>query len=148
MPKIKSSYIIASAILIGFFFLTSGILVFVATTPYAILAFGVPMIVGILSSLGFYYIFTHEETFPFAVEIEKQQKKAEKQWLRLLPRSGKAVTVIMLGIVGGPLLAAFSAQFLIPDSEYKYQILAFTGGLSGFLIAGLTRGIFGTFLTL
>ncbi|OGM30374.1 hypothetical protein A2801_03335 [Candidatus Woesebacteria bacterium RIFCSPHIGHO2_01_FULL_41_10] len=143
MVKTTYAALIAVIVLVGFFILSNIILVFTATTSSLFLAFGIPVFVGATTSMGFFYVFTHEETFPFATVIEKRQKEAEKRWLKVLPHAGKLASVIMLGVVGGPLLAAFSAQFLIPHYERRYEVLALVGALSGILIAAVARGLFG-----
>ena len=136
-------------VIVGFFVLSNIIILHSLTTPYIWLAYGIPMAIGSVSSVSFFYLFTHEETFPFARFIERRQKKLEKRWLRYLPKTGKIATVLMLGIVGGPLLAAFSAQVLIPSYKYRYETLMLVGFVSGFLVIAAAKGLFaGTSLAL
>jgi hypothetical protein len=142
MPKITIQHVIAFAVVVGFFIVANIIIIQSVRTEDHIIAFGFPMLVGALSSIGFFYIFMREETFPFATIIERSQKKAEKRWLKYLPKTGKIATVAMLGIVGGPLLAAFSAQFLLPKYKYRYHVLFAIGLLSGFLVVSAAKGIF------
>ena len=142
MPKIKLSQIIATLIVVGFFVVANIILVHSVTTEYIALAYGIPMALGAASSVAFFYVFTHEKTFPFATIIERGQKKAEKRWLKYLPKTGKIATVFMLGVAGGPPLAAFSAQFLIPKHKYRYQFLVLIGLISGFLVVSAAKGLF------
>ena len=142
MPKVTLPQIVATSVVVIFFVLANIVLLHSATTPSIVLAYGIPMATGALSSVAFFYVFTHDETFPFATIIEKRQQKAEKKWLKYLPKTGKIVTVFMMGVVGGPLLAAFSAQFLIPNYKYKYHALISVGLISGFLVVAAARGVF------
>lgn len=147
MPKFTLKNITATLVVVGFFIFANVILVHAATTPDIFVAYGLPMFIGAGSTMGFFYLFMHEDTFPFATVIERGQKKAEKRWLKYLPKSGKAATVVMMGVVGGPLLAAFSAQFFIRRFKDKYTILALTGVISGFLVVAAARGLFAGVIT-
>lgn len=144
----KRAYLIATVVLVLYFTISHIILFNTVTTSSVLLAFGLPIAMGIFASLFFFYVFSHEHTFPFAKEIEKKQVKAEKRWLGVLPHTSKAATVILMGLAGGPVLAAFSAQFLIRRSKSRYVTLALTGVISGFLVAAAFRGLFGNAVSL
>jgi hypothetical protein len=144
IAKNKMAYFIATAILVGFFLLSNAIIFYIATTPFVALAFGLPMVLGPLFSMGFYYVFTHEEIFPFARELAKSQKRAEKKWLKIIPETGKGMTVLLLGVLGGPILNAFSTRFFFPGSRHINLILISVGAASGIFVASVARGILGS----
>lgn len=140
----KKTHLYSTLILISFFILTSVIVVFAGITESIVLAFSIPIILGVFFSLMFYYVFSHEDAFPFARELESTQRRAEKKWLKMLPKLGKTATSVLLGILGGPILNAFSVRFLLPNYGGKYLLLILTGALSGIFVVSLVRGIFGS----
>lgn len=140
----KKTHFYSTFILISFFMLTSIIVVFAGTTESIVLAFGIPTILGVIFSLMFYYVFSHEDVFPFARELETTQRWAEKKWLKVIPKLGKTSTALLLGVLGGPILNAFSVRFLLPSYSGKYFLLIFSGALSGLFVVALARGVFGS----
>jgi len=80
-------------------------------------------LIGIVSGgfgILFLYLFSHENFFKFAKLIEKKEIKKERKWLNFFSHAGKSITVLMIGLLAGPLFAALSARILLSAAKYKY----------------------------
>ncbi|MDO8488257.1 MAG: hypothetical protein Q7S31_02990 [bacterium] len=72
----------------------------------------------------FLFFFSHEGFFKFAKDIEKQEKKSEKKWLKKFRHWGKISATLGIGIIGGPLLSAFTARILLKRNKVNYLIVS------------------------
>lgn len=89
----------------------------------------------------FLYLFSHEDFFPFAKEIERKNIKREKRWIHRFQHIGKLFASVLIGIVSGPLIGALAVRFLLHESKYKYIVIALASALSATIWLGIARGI-------
>lgn len=108
-----------------------------------LISFPGPFIFGAVSGLIFLYLFSHEDFFPVAREIEKEEEKAERKWLKRLKHHSKLFICLVVGAIGGPIFGALSVRFLIHRHSfwYKYAIMTFSNIISTVLSVGITRGV-------
>lgn len=106
-----------------------------------LIAYGVPMMYGAISSVVFLYIFSHDDFFKFAKAIEKAEEKQEKKWLRRFKHGGKATTTFAIGALGGPIFAALTARFLLTASRFRYLVVLLANIPSTMISVGLIKGV-------
>mgnify|MGYP001588608166 CR=1 FL=1 len=96
---------------------------------------------GISFACLFLYIFSHEKFFPFAKDIEKQEQKKEKKFLKKYVHHGKLLGTFIIGAIGGPVFSSLTARFLLNNYWYKYLIVILANIPSTIFTLGLGRGI-------
>ena len=89
----------------------------------------------------FLYMFSHEDFFKFAKEIERKQKKSEKIWERKFLQYGKITTIFVIAIVGGPILAALAIRFLLSRYKHKYLLIIAAMTFSTALVWFITKAM-------
>jgi len=142
--KIKIKFIHFWAVATIVLYLSFSKIVLVYFSPLSLwLAFLGPFVYGALAGLIFLYLFSHEDFFPLARQIEKEEKKQEKKWLKTFSRHGKLFICLAIGAIGGPLFGAITVRFLIHQHKfwYKYALIFFSTIISTILLVGIARGI-------
>jgi cytochrome c biogenesis protein CcdA len=109
------------------------------------ISFLAPLIFGSLAGLVFLYLFGHENFFPFAREIEREEKKDEKKWQKIFSHHGKSFISIAIGIIGGPILGALAIRLLIHKRNFwrKYLLILISEIISTFFYIGVLKGLSG-----
>ena len=105
--------------------------------------FGYPYLYGCLAGLIFLYLFSHEDFFPVAKEIEKKEKKEEQKWQRRLVHHGKVFICFTIGTFSSPILGALAVRLLIHKHSFwfKYLIIVISEVFSTALTVGLFKGL-------
>jgi len=111
----------------------------------AILAYGILSLVSAGFAVLFLFIFNHEGFFKFAKVIEKKEMRKEKKWLKRFSRFGRSLTVLLIGIVAGPLLAALTARLLLEGKNRGYFLVSAASIFSTLLWLGVARGAISVF---
>ena len=140
--KIKAIHFWAVVTIVLYLLFSKVVLVYFS--PLSLwLAFLGPFVYGAISGLIFLYLFSHEDFFPLARQIEKEEKKQEKKWLKTFSRHGKLFICLAIGAIGGPILGALTVRFLIHRHSfvYKYAIVFLSTVFSTILLTGITKGI-------
>ena len=120
------------------------LLLLVATksnNPY--LSWALPLLYGVFSGLIFLYIFNHDKVIKIARIIEEKEEKIEEKWLKHFARSGKFITVFLMGMVGGPVLAALTVHLLLRRFRHKYILVTIIIVLNTIFYIGFLKGTLG-----
>lgn len=106
-----------------------------------------PFLYGTISGFIFLYIFSHENFFPVAREIEKEEKKKEAKWHKRLGHHSSLFICLMIGIFTGPILTAFTIRLLIHRHNiwYKYLIIITSEFISTIFYILLAKGAINVF---
>lgn len=88
------------------------------------IVFFVPYIFGVAAGIFFLYLFNHEDFFHFIKEIELEEGKKEKGYLKKYKHYGKILSTLIISAIGGPIFAALTIRFLLNKYWYKYIVLA------------------------
>jgi len=99
-----------------------------------------PFLFGSVVSVIFLYLFNHEDFFHFIKEIEKEEEKKEKNYLKKYARFGKIIACLVVGAIGGPIFSALTIRFLLGRIWYRYLVLVFSGVLSTIASVGIAKG--------
>ena len=102
-----------------------------------------PYLFGVLASFVFLYLFSHEDFFHFIKNIEKEESKKEKGYLKKFKKHGNVLATIIIGIVGGPIFLALTTRFLLRQFGYRYIVILVTMLLSTIYSVALVKGIIG-----
>jgi len=100
-----------------------------------------PYAFGVTASFIFLYLFSHEDFFHFIKEVEGEEKKKEKGYLKKFKRHGSILTTIIIGIIGGPIFLALTTRFLLRQFSYKYIVILVTMLLSTIYSVAVVRGL-------
>ena len=144
--KVKTLRFFKAVALLVVYFLVSNTIFIRSVSQEVFLAYGFPMIFGMLTSLMFLYLFEHEDFFKFAKELEKLEEAREKKFVARFSRHSRLFTTVAIGVVCGPVFSALSAHLLVPKYRYKYLLVMFISVPSTILWVGGARGLFNFFL--
>lgn len=139
-PPFRKVHAVAVVFILIYLFFANLIVVKFSTNDNHLVAFGVPMLYGGLTSVLFLYLFSHEDFFNFAKEIEKGQMKKEKKWLSRFSHFSKITTTFLMAMVGGPILGALTARLLLSRTGYGYALLLLANLPSTLLTVSVARG--------
>lgn len=124
-------YLVVSKIVFVNFVINKNILV----------AFFGPYIFGVLTSFMFLYLFSHEDFFHFMKEVEKKEKKKENEYLKKYKHLGKIAAVMVIGTIGGTILAALTVRLLLAHLKYRYLVLLIAMFFSTIFTVGIAKGL-------
>ncbi len=96
---------------------------------------------GVVFGVLFLYLFSHEDFFSFAKNIEKKEIKKEKKWTHKLVHYGRVFSLFIIAICTGPMIAALAAKFLIPKLKTKYLLVGVFSGFSALVWITFGRGL-------
>lgn len=99
------------------------------------------IVFSVIFGLLFLYLFSHEDFFSFAKEIEKKNSKKEKNLLHRFQHLGKFLASVLIGVMSGPLVGALAVRFLLHKSKYKYFVIIISSALSATIWLGIARGV-------
>jgi len=141
--KIKIVHLEALVLVVFYLFFSKVFLVHSAFSKNNLLTFLIPFVYGSLAGLVFLYLFSHEDFFPVAREIEKEEEKKEEKWLKKLRHRGKLFTSLVIGAFGGPIPGALFVRLLLHKHNfwYKYSIVVFSDLISTVISLGLAKGL-------
>jgi len=137
------SHIYLKALTAWIFYLvtSNSIVIWAVHTDQLLLAYLIPFIYGSLGGIIFLYLFTHQDFFKFAHEIEKRELKIEKKLYKLFHNHLKVGAVCLTCLVGGPVLSAAGAKLFLTTHKYKYLILILVNIPSTLLTISIGRGL-------
>jgi hypothetical protein len=104
-------------------------------------AYLVNIFLNVVFGILFLYLFSHEDFFKFAREIERKNIKKEKKLEHRFLHYGKLVSGLLIGILSGPLIGALALRFLLPKYRYKYLMIILSSATSSALWLGMARGV-------
>lgn len=125
---------------IAYTILSKAIFLKSVTSGNAEIIFFVPYIFGVVCGVLFLYLFNHEDFFHFIKEIEKEEEKKEKAYLRKYKHYGKILSTLIIGAIGGPVFSALTIRFLLNKYWYKYLVLSVGNIASTFFAILIAKG--------
>ncbi len=102
-----------------------------------------PYIYGVIAGVLMLYLFSHEDFFPWAREIEKNEDEKEKKWLHKFIHHGKILATFIIGTIGGPIFTALTLRILFHKKPFlfKFLLLAIINLPATILSVSLAKGI-------
>lgn len=97
----------------------------IATKDPLISFFG-PYLFGIFAGMFLLYILNHDDFFSFAKDIERLEKKKERDLIKKYKHLGKILGTLVISALGGPIFAALTIRLLLNKAWYKYYLIALT----------------------
>lgn len=143
--KINWVHFQAIAVLVVYLVFSKTVLIKSLASGSDLIFFFGPLTYGLLAGLVFLYLFSHEDFFPLAHEIEREEKKAEKKWESRLSHHGKVFICLVIGTLTSPILGALAVRFLIHKHTfgYKFLIILVAEVFSTAINLGLIKGALG-----
>lgn len=117
------------------------LLVGIAKSGPAFVVYLLNIFFSVFFGIIFLYFFSHEDFFKFAREIEKENSKKERIWVRRFMHYGKLFSSLIIGILAGPLIGALAVRFLLPKYQFKYLVVSLSSALSATIWLGIARGL-------
>lgn len=139
--KLHGIHLLAVLILGGYFVLSKINTVYALTRNNIVESFLQLYLFGIFFACLFLYIFSHEKFFPIAKDIEKQERKKEKKFLKKYIHHGKIFGTFIIGVLGGPIFSSLTARLLLNNYAFKYVLIILANIPSTLFTLGLGRGI-------
>ena len=136
-------HLIAVFILGGYFVLSKVNLVNALTRETVIASFLQLYLFGIFFSCLFLFIFSHEKFFPFAKDMEREESKKEKKYLKKYLHHGKVLGTLVIGAIGGPVFSSLTARLLLNNYPFKYLLIILANIPSTILTVGIASGFIG-----
>lgn len=96
---------------------------------------------GVLATFAFLYLFSHEDFFTFARELERNEERGERKYLHKFKHLGKLLATIAIGIIGGPIFLALTLRLFFHKHKIQYALIfliIFISTLFGF---GAIKGL-------
>ena len=142
MNKIKLVHLEAFLVWLVYDVVTKGSFVATVSSVVAgansfILNIGLSVFFGLL----FLYFFSHEDFFKFISEIERKNRKAEKQWENRFAHYSKLLVAFVIGVIAGPLIGALSVRFLLTRYKFKYLVVLVSSCISALVWITIARGV-------
>lgn len=138
---IRGVHIQAIFFLVVYTIISKAVFIKSITSSNMFIVFLVPYFFGITAGIIFLYLFNHEDFFHFMKEVEKEDGKKEKKYLKRFKHYGKIISTLIIAAIGGPIFSALTIRFLLNNVWYRYILIAvgniastlfaifFTGGL-------------------
>lgn len=140
--RIHWSHLMAILLLIGYFSLSKINLAHALLNENKILSFLQIYLFGIFFACLFLFLFSHDNFFPIAKEIEKEEEKKEKKYLKKYIHHGKVFATFIIGTIGGPVFSSLTARLLLNNANItKYFIVIISNIPSTIFTVGLTNGL-------
>lgn len=143
--RLHWTHFVAVAVLIGYFTLSKVNTVHALMRSNIIESFLQLYLFGIFFACLFLYIFSHEKFFPFAKEIEKNEEKKEKSYLKKYLHHGKIFGTFVIGAIGGPVFSSLTARLLLNNYAFKYFLVILANIPSTILTVLATQGLISFF---
>lgn len=103
-----------------------------------------PFLFSCVAGSIFLYLLKHEDFFRFIKEVERQENKKEKGYLKRFVHHGKILTTFIIATIGGPIFSALTIRLLLPKYKYPYLLLFIGNIFSTLFSTGLAKGfVFG-----
>ena len=132
----------AIAILIAFFIVSNFVLVVSVANASIYISFFAPLLLGVLSTFVFLYLFSHSDFFHFITDFEKEEKGNEKKYLDRFKHFGKTVICVLVSAIGGPIFLALTVRFLFSKSRSRYLVALISTLISTIFSVALAKGFF------
>lgn len=134
-------HLIAVFVLGGYFVLSKVNLVHALSANNFISSFLQLYLFGIFFACLFLFVFSHEKFFPFAKEIESEEKKKEQKYLKKYLHHGKILATFVIGAIGGPIFSSLTTRLLLNKYAFKYILVILANIPSTVLTVVVSRGI-------
>lgn len=132
-----------AGLILGSYFLLSKInTLYALTNKNYLFSFLQLFIYGLFFSYLFYFIFSHDNFFAFAKEIEKKEKLKEKNYIHKYLHHGKILATFLIGVIGGPIFLSLTLRFLLNNYKHKYLFIFITCVVSTLVTFFLGQGLF------
>lgn len=95
---------------------------------------------GILATFAFLYLFSHEDFFTFARELERNEERGEKKYLYKFKHLGKLFATFLIGSIGGPIFLALTLRIFFHKHSVKYLLIFLVIFISTLFGFGLLKG--------
>lgn len=139
--KFHLVHLLALALLVGYFTFSKVNTVHALSSGDFNKAFLQVYVYGIFFGCLFLYLFSHEKFFPVAKDIEKQEEKTEKAYLKKYLKGGKVLSTFIIGVIGGPVFSSLTARLLLNKYWYKYLVVILANVPSTLFTVGIGHSI-------
>lgn len=140
-PHFHWIHIVAVFILGGYFVLSKVNMVSALTNKNLFNSFLQIYLFGVFFACLFLFIFSHEHFFTVAKDIEKEEMKKEKKYLKKYMHHGKILATFLIGVVGGPVFSSLTARILLNNFTFKYLVVILTNIPSTIITVALAKGV-------
>lgn len=96
---------------------------------------------GVIATFAFLYLFSHEDFFQFARDLEKSEKQNEKKYLKKFNHYGKIFGSVLIGSIGGPIFLALTLRLFFHNHNIKYTLIFLVIFISTLISFGLLKGL-------
>jgi hypothetical protein len=141
MSKTKINLLKTTIALIVYTVVSYFVLISSLANENIFICFLIPLVFGILSTIIFLYLFSHQDFFHFIKILEEKERKNEKKYLKKFMRFGKVITCILISLAGGPIFLALTVRFLFSKSKHKYQVAIISNIISTILLVAFSKGL-------
>lgn len=138
--KIHWVHLMAIIILGSYLMLSKINLIYALSNNNLNLAFMQIYLFGVFFTYIFLYIFCHDNFFPIAKQIEKEEENHEKKFLKRYLRFGKIITTFIAGSFGGPIFLSLTIRLLFKDYRYKYLLVILVSIPSTLVTIAISHG--------
>lgn len=139
--KIKKVHLVGVGVLIVYYTLSKMIFFSTIISSNPLVYLIIPYVFGSVAAVIFLYIFSHEEFFSFAKEIEKKSMKKENKLLKRFGNHGKVTSMFLISIFGGPVFSALTARLLLKNFKYKYYLVVIANIPATIWTIGSSKGL-------
>lgn len=133
-------HLLAAFILGGYFISSKVNLVHALTNESPLVSFMQIYLFGVFFACLFLYVFSHDNFFKFAKDIEKKNEKKEKRYLEKYLHHGKILATFIIGVMGGPVFSSLTARLLLNNYAFKYILIILANIPSTIITVGVSRG--------
>ena len=105
------------------------------------ITFSGPFIFACIAGALFLYLLRHEDFFHFIKEVEREEDKKEKGYLKRFMHHGKILATLIIATIGGPIFSAITIRLLLPKYKYPYLLLFIGNIFSTLFSVGIAKGI-------
>lgn len=138
----KSIHFKAFAIWALYSLVTKGVFLIVLPKAFNLyFAFITNTIFDILFGVIFLYLFSHEDFFKFARQIERENQEKEGKLIKKFKHFGKIFSSLAATVIGGPMIGALAVRFLLPKYQYRYLLIGLFSALSATIWLGIGKGL-------
>ena len=103
--------------------------------------FSGPYLFACVAGAIFLYLLRHEDFFHFIKEVERQEDKKEKGYLKKFSNHGKILTTLIIATIGGPIFSALTIRLLLPKHKHPYLLLFLGNVFSTIFSVMIAKGI-------
>jgi hypothetical protein len=137
---IKRVHLTAIIIWLIHSFIEKALLVRMLTLSNTFLAYAIEALHSTLTALFFLYLFSHEDFFKFAKDIEKKQKKNEKKTLKFFKHTGKLIASFLICLFISNVLLALVVRLFYRKKSTRYWVAGIISFITGIIWFAIYKG--------